>query len=319
MRVPAPGSVARLTASVAIAGTLALAGGSALAQDATPANEPLDPAICVSPGLDPASPEAASADASPAAYYEELDALIAAATPVEDEAMIADATAAVENLYACYNAGGDSFVGLFTDDAFARYWGGLDPELVTEQTPGDDRQQARNVEIHEVLDLGDGRFAIDYQVTVGYQVEHMTDVFVEEDGVWLVDANAGSDTPETSLDATTASVKISETDDGHAIEVSPNPIMNQPAVKLQFANQTDDFLVIALLRGSDAASMPATLDPAGLPDGVTILGTVVVGSGEHEIGLWEGLEEGDYVLYVETGHGTAAYDLTIDPPFDPEA
>jgi len=49
------------------------------------------------------------------------------------------------------------------------------------------------------------------------------------------------------------------------IEVSPNPIMNQPAVKLQFANQTDDFLVIALLRGSDAASMPATLDPAGLP------------------------------------------------------
>jgi hypothetical protein len=306
MRFSVPRSVTRLTASVALAGTLALAGGAALAQDATPATAPIDPATCVSPGLDGrlGSPAAASTMASPAA---------------EDEAVIAEATAAVENLYACYNADGPSFLGLFTDDAFATYWGGVDPEVLAELNPVVDGQLVSNVEIHEVLDLGDGRFAIDYQVTVGYQVEHMTDIFAVEDGVWLVDANAGGHTPETSLDGTTASVKISEADGGHTIEVSPNPIMNQPAVKLQIANQTDDFLIVALLRGGDAASMPADLESAGLPEDVVILGTVAVEPGEHAIGLWEGLEEGDYVIFVETGHGTAAYDLTIDPPFDPNA
>src|SRR5699024_227776 len=139
------------------------------------------------------------------------------------EAVIADATAAVENLYACYNAGGDSFFGLFSDEAFATFWGGVDPALLAGET-ADDGQMASHVVIHEVLELGDGRFAVDYQVTVGYQVEHPIDVFVVEDGTWLVDATADGGSPETSLDSTTASVKISEADGGHAIEVSPNPI-----------------------------------------------------------------------------------------------
>ncbi len=315
MRFSVPRSAARLTASLALAGTITLSGGVPLAQDATPAAGPIDPTTCVSPGLDAASP--AAAVASPVAG-EELDAQIAAATPVEDEAVIADATAAVENLYACYNAGGDSFFALFSEEAFATFWGGVDPELLAGETT-DDGQLASHVDIHEVLDLGDGRFAVDYQVTIGYQVEHLIDVFVVEDGTWLVDASADGGTPETSLDATTASVKISEADGEHAIEVSPNPIMNQPAVKLQIANQTEDFLIVVLLRGTDAASMPADLDPAGLPEDVEILGALAVEQGEHEIGLWEGLEEGNYVIFVETGHGTAAYDLTIDPPFDPNA
>lgn len=320
MRFSAHRSVARLTASVALAGTLALAGGAALAQDATPVSAPIDPATCVSPGLDLASPAAASAVASPAADDAELDALIEAATPVEDEALIAELTATVENFYACYNADGTSFLGLFSDAAFARYWGGLDLALLEEQSASeDDALLASNVDVHEVLDLGDGRIAVDYQVTIGKQVEHVTDVYVQEDGIWKVDANAGGDTPETDLDSTTASVKVSEADGAIAIEVSPNPIMNQPAVKLQIANQTDSFIIVALLQGTDAASLPTGFDAAEQMEGVEILGSTAVEPGEHGIALWEGLDEGDYVILVETGDGTAAYDLTIDPPFDPNA
>lgn len=318
MRFSAPRSVARLTASVALAGTIALAGGTAFAQDATPALTPIDPATCVSPGLGMASPAAAPVAASPVAADAELDALLEAATPVEDEAVIADATAAVENFYACYNAGGGSMYGLFTDDAFVTYFGGIDLEVL-EAESADDAMMASHIDVHEVLDLGDGRYAVDYQVTIGHQVEHVTDIFAVEDGTWLVDGNAGYSAPETDLDSTTASVKISEADGEHAIEVSPSPIMNQPAVKLQIANQTEDFLIVVLLQGGDAASLPADADLSDLPEGMSILGAVAVEPGAHEIGLWEGLDEGNYVIFVETGHGSAAYDLTIDPPFDPSA
>lgn len=319
MKVSTPRPIARFTTTVALAGTLGLSGaGAALAQDATPAT-PIGPegGQCVVPeGLPSASPVAADATmASPVA-----DDTGETGTVVEDEAVIAEATAAIENLYACYNLGdGVSYVSLYTDTGILANWGEVDRATLAEDIAAISAvAPAHSIDVHEVQDLGDGSYAVDYQVHLGKQVWHVADVIVESDGVWIVD-DTFYFSAETQLDSTTASVKASIVDGELVIEVSPNPIMNQPAVKLQLANETESPISFLLLQGGDAASV-SDPDVASLPEGVTFIGEDSVLPGDRFESLFEGLEEGSYVIYMEAETGeSAAFDLTIDPPFDPNA
>ncbi|HYH12841.1 MAG TPA: hypothetical protein VD789_10845 [Thermomicrobiales bacterium] len=318
MQFPISRPLARIATTVALAGTLGLSGGAAvMAQGATPAAGP-DPSQCVAPA-ETAAPVASPADgaamATPA-LAEELPA----GTVVEDEAVIAEATAAIENLYACYNAGdGVSYVSLYTDTGILANWGELDRAALADDIATiSGMAPAHSLEVHEVQDLGDGSYVVDYQIHLGKQVWHIADVIVDNGGTWMVD-DSFYFTAETELDSTTASVKASMADGELVIEVSPNPIMNQPAVKLQLANEGDSPLYFVLLQGGDAASL-TNVDLASLPEGVTFIGEDSVLPGERFESLFEDLEEGSYVIYMEAETGeSATFDLTIDPPFDPNA
>ena len=319
MRFSTPRPFAKLATSVALAGTLGLAGGAVtLAQDATPAGTPIGPeASCIAPTASgDADTGAATTMASPVATE------APEGTPVEDQAVIDEATAFVQNLYACYNAGdGEAFLAHFTENGHAAVFGDEhdDAELAEHIAAKSAVAQASEVDVHEVVDYGDGTIGVDYQVLLGQQIIHNNGVLTQVDGGWLIDGRT-SMAPETQLDSTTASVKASVDGDAVVIEVSPSPLANQPAVKLQITNNADSAINVLLLQGGDAASVTSA-DLTALPEGVTFVGDVHnVGAGEIVDTAFEGLAEGQYVIVVQTADGaTGSYDLTIDPPFDPEA
>lgn len=308
--------IARLTTTVALAGTLGLSGGAAvMAQDATPAGGP-DPSQCVAPAQT-ASPVAAdsTAMATPSLAPEAPEG-----TVVEDEAVIAEATAAIENLYACYNAGdGTSYVSLYTDMGILANWGEIDRAALAEEVAAiSSMAPANQIEIHEVVDFGDGSLGVDYQVHLGHQVWHILDILEDNDGTWVVNDSFYAPA-ETELDSATASVKGTVEDGSILIEVSPSPLANQPAVKFQLANENETGLYFVLLQGGDAASL-TEFDVTSLPEGMTFVGEDYVGPGERFVSLFENLPEGNYVIYMEADTGeTSTFDLTIDPPFDPTA
>ncbi len=316
MRLSTPRPFAKIAASVALAGTLGLAGGAAaLAQDATPAGTPIGPeAGCIAPATTSAD-TAAAVVASPAAAAE-----LPEGTPVDDQAVVDEATGFVQNLYACYTAGdGASFAGYFTDAGLQAAFGTTDREAVAAQVAATSAQApAGEVTVDEVLDFGDGSYGVSYQVTLGKQIVHNTDVIVPAGESWQVD-NRVTTGGDSDLDSATASIKTSVDGGSVVIEVSPSPVMNQPAVKFQITNNADSAVHVVIVQGGDAASVTST-DVAALPEGATYIGEGWAAPGEIVGTTFEGLEEGAYVVVVETANGeTGSFDLTIDPPFDPNA
>lgn len=309
MRVPSSRPVGRLTTALALAGTLGLSGGAAvMAQDATPVGTPIGPDECIAPTT------TAAVLATP--IVDET----AAGAIVQDEAVIAEARDAIQNIYTCFNEGhGEAFVALFTEEGRRAAFGDVDPvDLAAEIEAKSTMVQAGEVEVIDVFDFGDGRLGVEYQVMVGKQVLRFVDELVYQNEAWLVD-NREMVSPETDLDTATAGVSTSVSDGEVIIEVSPSPIMNQPALRLQLNNGGDSVQRFVLLQGGDAASI-TELDLTNLPEGVTFVGEALVEPGEPTDTLFEELEEGNYVIVVETAEGNlGTFDLTIDPPFDPNA
>lgn len=324
--------VTRFATTIAFAGTIGLSGGAAaLAQDATPAATPIGPegAACMAPavavGATPVATPVGAADASAVDY----DNALATGPVIEDEAVVSEATMAIENIYACWNDGdGEAVVALFTNDGLDAAYGANDRETIAEQvTALAISAEASNVQVEKVVDLGEGRLGVDYQVTLGSQVFRFTDVLVERDGTWMVDHRI-EDLPGTTLDSTTSGIETSVEDGSLVFDISPNPVLNQPAVKIQFSNAGETTHHITLLRnegGVDAATV-TDIDPANLPEGLTYVGEATVEPGEFTDTLFEGLDEGSYVLVGEvlddsgepTGEGSST-ELIIDPAFDPDA
>ena len=312
-----PRSFARVATTAALAGAIGLSGGAAvMAQSATPAAdtamEIIDPSQCVTPSAPLRVSDAGTAMASPVADAElEFE-------EITDEAVVAEATAAIENLYACFNAGdGVSFVMLYTDQGIAANYGEVardrlagDTSTVAEDAP------AHSLEVEAVVDYS-GTPAVQYQITLGHQVWRVMDVLVQHEDVWVVDDTLYAN-PTTDLDVTTASVKVIEAEGGIGLEVTPNPVMNQPAVRLQLDSQVGEEVYLALLQGEGAMDLEA-LELNDLPEGVTFIGEEVALPDYRVEALFENLPEGDYVLFVDGGDQTATMQLTIDPPFDPNA
>ncbi len=314
MRIIPSRPVARIATTVALAGTLGLSGGAAVVAQATP----IGPNACTAPTTT-ASIEATPVDGAPMATPTGEEA--AGGVAVEDQAVIAEATAAIENLYTCFNEGqGELYAALFTDEGRTAAYGDIEPtELAAQVQALSTMVQAGEVEVSDVVDLGDGSLGVEYQVTIGQQVMHHMDTLVyQNNDAWLVDDRQML-SPETELDIATAGVNVSAEEGAVTVEVSPSPIMNQPALRLQVNNNTGSALQMVLLEGGDAAAM-TEVDLANLPEGSTFFGRAMVEEGERLDTLFEELAEGEYVIAVETAEGDmGTFDLTIDPPFDPTA
>jgi hypothetical protein len=282
-------------------------------------------AATVDAGATPAATPVGDTALSPIDYGDAL----ATGPVIEDGAIVNEATTAIENVYACYNNGdGEAVVSLFTDAGLDAAYGANDRETIAAQVSAlAVSAPASNVQVDKVVDLGESTLGVDYQVTIGQQVFRFTDVLVQQDGTWLVDERI-EDQPGTTLDSATAGIETSVEDGSMVFDISPNPIMNQPALKIQMSNAGDATHRITVLRntgGVDATTV-SDVDPANLPEGLDYVGQATVEPGAFADTLFENLEEGNYILVGEvldesgqsTGEGSSA-ELTIDPPFDPDA
>lgn len=317
MRFSTPRPFAKLATSVALAGTLGLAGGAAMAQDSNQVATPIGPdAACIAPTVAATTGSTpAEAMASPVA-----NTALPSGVVVEEQATIDEVTTFVDTLYACFNAGdGQAVVSFFTDNGLDAAYGAGDRETIAAQISAlATAAQAHDISVHEVVDFGDGSLGVTYDVAIGQQHFHFTDVLVPAGDSYAID-NRVTAPGETDMDSTTASIKASVDGGAVVIEVSPSPVMNQPAVKFQITNNADSRAHVVILQGGDAASVTSA-DLTALPEGVTVVGQAWAAPGAIVGTLFEGLPEGNYVVVVETDNGeTGSFDLTIDPPFDPNA
>jgi len=325
-RTPKRLATVAVSLSVACAITGAT-GAAALAQDATPIGP--EAASCVAPELT-ASPVAATPSGeTSAATPVNTETELPEGTVVDNEAVIAQATATIENLYACYNTGdGAKVVALFTPSGLNAAYGAGDPMTIAAQVSAlAGAAQANELDINGVVAYEDGRLSVDYHVVIGKRLFHFVDVLVEEDGIWKID-DRREQMPETELDSTTGGIKTSEEGGVLTFEISPNPLSNQEAVKFQVVNEGENTHHIHLFKtpeGFDGSTL-IDADLTNLPDGVTFLGTESVLPGDHDVILFEHLEDGTYTVvgYAIDPTGqrvgeASTTELTIDPPFDPTA
>jgi hypothetical protein len=176
---------------------------------------------------------------------------------------------------------------------------------------------ATNIVVDAVYGFADGRYAVDYQFVTGKQLMRLVDSFNAQTGTWTLENRDASKSPKSELDSITASVKIG----GEAgIELSPAQFAIQPAVNFHVNNQGDEALTFALYSGPadfDPASV-AGVDSASLPDTLAPLGSGEAPAGTEIDVVFEGLEEGSYVIVIFDGSDTAtnAALVTVDPPLD---
>jgi hypothetical protein len=176
---------------------------------------------------------------------------------------------------------------------------------------------ATNIVVDAVYGFADGRYAVDYQFLSGTQLVRLVDSFNAQTGTWTLESRDASQSPKSELDTITASVKVG----GEAgLELSPPQFSIQPAVNFHVNNQGEEPVTFALysgpadfdpasVEGVDSASVPDTLSPLGSSD--------IAGTTETDV-IFEGLEEGSYVIVVFDSGDTATHAalVTVDPPLD---
>ena len=261
--------VARLGVALLGATLLVGGGGTALAQDASPVATPAgaDPvSACLAPGGETTA-------ATPVA---------AEGTPVEDQAIIDQATVGATAFFDCLN----SNVG--PDDL-----GG--PYALTS--------------LIGVSDLGDGTYGVEHQFTHGSRLVQAVAVLSEGDG-GLVVSGLSMLPVDIEGDSTTLAVTLT----GETAGVSPAETETRPTVILQSVNDSDAPLNVAVLmvpEGFDPATFSLADYDGTLPTGATPVGTYDVDAGATVGAVFPNLPAGSYLIAVSDG---ASYSLVLSEP-----
>lgn len=268
--------VARL--GVALLGTALLVGGggAALAQDASPEASPAagaaaDPVgACLAPGAgDAATPVA-----------------VAEGTPVEDQAIIDQATVGATAFFDCLN-GNVGPVDLGGPYALTSLIG--------------------------VSDLGDGTYGVEHQFTHGSRLVQAVAVLSEGDG-GLVVSGLTMLPVDFEGDSTTLAVTLA----GEEAGISPEETETRPSVVLQSTNDSEAPVSVAVLMVPEGFE-PATFSLADydgtLPTGATPVGTYDVAQGETVGAVFQNMTAGSYLVAVSDG-GSYSLILTEPAPVD---
>ncbi|MEJ7838796.1 MAG: hypothetical protein WKF81_08265 [Thermomicrobiales bacterium] len=223
-----------------------------LAQDATPAGD-----ACAAVGGDDAM---TSPEASPVAEEAPVG------TPVEDQAVIDTATAAISEAWGCVNEFG--LMSTFT-------------------------------EVLGVVDYGDGSLGVDYQVATGSkQIERFLDVIEDMDGTWKI-TDRSLLNPETDSDLSTIGIRFATVDDELVIESNLASFETNEAIEFQVTNTGDwahNFVLVMVPEGFDPAAA-GHFDVLAPAEGTTVEGGISLEAGEVGSAIFEGLEAGSYVIY----------------------
>jgi hypothetical protein len=256
------------------------------------------------PAEEEASPVAMEDMASPAASPVAEDAPEApTGEVVTDEAVIEEATTAVANVFACLTEG-DYFgaSALLTENYRLTMFGSAN--LYTVATILAEISVGMPLELYgfgDVLDLGDGRLAVQYDQLSGQQVERFLVVLVEEDGFWKFDEEF-EQAPETNLNSVSVGLQAATDESEYAFEISPPEVPQAPATLFRFFNVGEmehEAIILKTPDGFDPASLVETPpeSPADLPTGVEFIGFGYAPPGEEETLLFLDLEVGTYTIY----------------------
>ncbi len=279
-------------------------GANALAQDASPEASPPG-ATCVAPEVPDGTPEPmfdlTGDTASPAAEAPppvEATPAPPTGTPVVDQAVIDQVTAAASNIAACLSEGNYLGALSLTTSNFLMTYFGTD-NIYTAATFLEGYVAGPITEVHEVVQLDEGAYGIDYVTLEGKTVYHTFDVFVEVDGTLLLDSSYDLE-PETNLDSQTITVVLGTAENEFAMTVEPASFAVEPATGFFTTNNGTmghEFIIVQVPDGFDPASLLNPESPDDLPEGVTYLDGIYLEPGQSGTLLFEGLEPGNYVGY----------------------
>ncbi|MDQ3043828.1 MAG: hypothetical protein M3R06_01575 [Chloroflexota bacterium] len=306
--------------AIALLAAIALAGGSSpavLAQDASPAASPAaEMAPCDAPELPPGTPtpfeETASPDASEVIASPVVD-VEAEATPappegtvVEDQAVIDEVTAGIENFFNCFNNEDyASAVALLTANALMTDFGSDNPyDVIAEFEFFGALVDFTLTSVDNVQMLDDGRLIADVTYLMQNQPIAERNVLVEEDGYWKLDESYELPDPGTDLDSVAVGVQVSGPEDEYSFTLARETITVQPAVILHGLNAGTEDHEIAVLTLPEGFNLEE-LFMGPPPEGLTFHGAIELAPGEEGDLVLEGLEPGVYTLvcFFETEEG----------------
>jgi hypothetical protein len=187
---------------------------------------------------------------------------------------------------------------------------------VTEVVSACNPDASGGIEVASVELFDTDLYGIEYQYMQGAQVLRVLEMYSVENDTWTL-RQQQSKAPETDEDTITISAKIGG---DPAIETSPASFDYTPAMRVNITNRDTTDLSLALFSTSeevDTTTLAGT-DAASLPETMELQGETLVVAGTSGQMLFEGLEEGTYVLAVLDGSDAviAANPLTINPPLD---
>lgn len=177
-------------------------------------------------------------------------------------------------------------------------------------------EAAGAIEVEEVVQYDTDLYGIEYQYQRGAQVVRVLELYSVENGTWTL-RQQQEQSPETEEDTITIAVNIGG---DPPLEVSPGSFAETPATRLRITSSATADMSVALFSASEEVDAEALTGTAvdALPETLTLEGETSVVAGTTDELLFEGLEEGNYVVAVLDGSDTviAASPLTIDPPAD---
>ena len=175
---------------------------------------------------------------------------------------------------------------------------------------------SNGIDVASVEQFDTNLYGIEYQYMRGAQVFRVLEMYSVENDTWTLRQHQPK-SAQTDEDTITISAKIGG---DPAIEVSPGSFNFTPAMRVNILNRDATDLSLALFSTSeevDTASLAGT-DAASLPETMELQGETLVIAGASGEMLFQGLDEGNYLLVVLDGSDTvvAANPLTINPPLD---
>jgi hypothetical protein len=281
-------------------------GTATLAQDATPATATA--ATCVAPDVPPGTPEDMSAmggmdmdmatPADSAATPEQEAPAPPSGTAVDDQATIDAVTAATNNISACLSEGNALGALALTTSNFVMTQFGTD-NIYTAASFLEGYVPGPITKVNGVFQYDDGSVGIDYNSAEGMQVLHALDVYVQQDGAWLLDASYELPA-QSDLDTSSITVTLGTADNEFAMVVEPASFAASPATNFVIYNNgtiEHEFIVLQVPEGFDPATLTNPQSPADLPADVTFVGATFAAPGQVTAALFEGLQPGNYVGY----------------------
>jgi hypothetical protein len=264
-----------------LVGSLSIGGGSiAVAQDASPEASPMVDCVPGEMSMAEASPipEAAT---SPSA---DMASPVAEASPMvgtpADEATIAAATAAVQNIAACAASDPAALATLVTvnlvqNNPFASYptiEEALADEFFTDVPWGG------GVEVGDVVTYEDGSLGVDVRYMQSqYQVVGELWNLVEENGVWKLNSFA-PDRVQVDGDSVAVGVNLGENEDGtyfitpNSVSAPESDVLIFQAINVETNVEPHELVVVQLPEGADPMGL---LDGSVAEEDITFVGFVV--------------------------------------------
>lgn len=305
-----PASALAALRGVALAAGLTLVGVSgAMAQEGTPAATP-GSVECVAPEAGMAPATMGTPAASPATESEAA----AEGTPA-DEALAAEAIAALENYTACYNAGEISAALALTTPTFLMELFGTDDLAQIEAAMGMVPIPTTTIlSIGNVLTYDDGRVSVDSEYMSGdYQYVNSRNFLVRSGDTFLVD---GEDYLPAMPDVETSAVvgfTIGDDTTPLAFDQSTSVAEIEGLILYGLNNGAERHTAALLRLPEGTAGTPVAELPAEQMMGAEIIGAVVIEPGERVELVLLNLPVGTYVLLDPAVPGSSA-ELTVTEP-----